>query len=159
MGIDIDQAVKVGYVFSEDEIEAAFGTQFPEVAHLEDRFDPKTGQKIAPHKVIERYGYTLYNHSDVQYDDVHEFISALEKDLNADIHHYGDMMSNGGGKYVIGLGHGTRECDAKRCPEDGSFSLNEVFNDLPKLEALAATLTELGLDVGEPEIVNCYRVG
>lgn len=157
MGIDITQTVKVGFIVSLEHLNAVFGEETPEVFHFEDRFDPRTGKKIGSEKILDNYSSVSYKLNGNTYHDIYKFTSVLEKALGANIYPYGDNYHNEN-NFVIGIGHETVACDAKRCPESGAISLYKVIHDLPALELLGTALTKLGLVVGKPEIVNCYTI-
>lgn len=158
MGIDIDQSISIGFVLEEDEIKQVFGVATPEVSHMEDRFDPKTGAKLEPKKVIDTHSYTTFTLENKKFDGEYELMEALAKHLDVTVDRFGDSFGGRSG-YVVGLGHGTGSCDAKRCPELGEIDLQEVIDDLPKLMELGDKLTNLGFSSRKVKIFNCYTVG
>lgn len=65
MGMSFSFYLRVGFELSEDEALAPFYhkeiTEDEGLFHLEDRFDPKTGSKVAPEKVWDRPPKTTKN--------------------------------------------------------------------------------------------------
>lgn len=163
MGIDITQAVIVGYKFSREEVEKIFGKSTPEESHLEKRFDPQTGARLQDVRVITKHSYIeyFYKSEKVDYD---ELLNILSKKLagntsvtsNCFAYCYGDYMC--GQEFVI-FGYDKTECsDAGRCPEDSEINLETVISRKPDYERLARMLQGLGFKVGDLQIHNCYTI-
>lgn len=53
MGMTYSARIGIGFVFTREEFVASFKKHMPEKAHMEDRYDPKTGAKQLPAKVID----------------------------------------------------------------------------------------------------------
>lgn len=53
MGIEYHVNLAVGVEVSVDELKRVFTQTLPEESHVEDRFDPKTGEKLEPAKVVD----------------------------------------------------------------------------------------------------------
>ena len=157
MGVDVTQTVRVGYAVSEEELIGVYGRVTPEKSHFEDRFDPKTGQKIKSVKVIDTHEHVTLEMGGESYGDAYELAEDLGKILGADVFGYSDFGAEC--KFVFSLGHGTQPCDAKRCPENSEIDLETVMNDLTKLRELGSKLVNLGLGSGKLKILNCFSVG
>jgi len=86
MSMNIYSGIAVGWRFTVDQLMEQFGKTIPEVSHMEDRWDPKTGVQIDPVKVVDRKEQTVieigdkqynFDYDDFDYDDLAEFAEDL----------------------------------------------------------------------------------
>jgi len=157
MGVDFSQFVAVGYQISSEELDGKLARTTPAEYRYEDRFDTKTGLKKEPKKIITKYEETTYFLNGEEFSERWDLANGLEKFLGCSVMPYGDYMS-GDGEFFIFSYHSTKECDARRCPEDGEIDLEGVISSQPKYKELREKLRSLGLEPGKMKIFNCYSV-
>jgi len=157
MGIDVSQAVALGFEISMAELRRVLGVHHPEVAHEEPRFDPKTGQPAEPKRVIKRHEYWIYQVDGQDYDEVWEASEALATKLRCEVVHNGCFVT-GYHKFIYGVDTGLSCSDAGRCPEDSRTSFKTILERSLRLEQIGAALRELGFNPGEALLVNSWSV-
>lgn len=150
MGTTYTVGLGVGYVLGIEEVMAPFLFETPEESHMEERFDPMTGAKIDPIKVVTKSGSKAYIISGEEFNSYHEAIEELSREL-------------GYGFAWIG---GLNEKDSQvlfhvNNPYDGEtygtgYSLTVYAGRFPvgtdwtePLKELKDKLTYLGVEVGE----------
>lgn len=157
MGIDISQFVAVGYRVSGKQIDAALAQITPAEFRYEDRFNSKTGVKIAPIKIVTKNVKKNYTLNGKQFSGSWDLRRELKTFLGCKVIPYGDYLCGDGENFIFSY-HSTDSCDAGRCPEDGEIDLEGVISSQPKYRELQEKLRSLGLEPGKMKIFNCYSV-
>jgi len=138
--------------------------------HLEDHFNPKTGEKLSAKKVWDEkpiettIEWLEINDQkiDIDSNDFECLEETLSKELNCLVEIGGDWIS---GIWHISFSENSDkelstafEFGSTRIYND-AVSLNQVQELTPKLMVLKNKLNDLGLDVGDPEIFINTSVG
>jgi len=157
MGVDYSQGIDVGVEVSREDLIAPFRQIVPEVARYEDRYDPKTGERLEPKKIVERRSYAFYVFENEKYEEARDLAYAIAKKLDCSVESHADWMCGGWDEYVFGYGLGITSEDS-RCSRPSSISLSLAVEQYPKLLALKDKLTALGIKATGPSIVNSVSV-
>jgi hypothetical protein len=83
MGMDRYDTLVIGFVAEAEDVLKPFEVEVDEKSHLEDRFDSKTGKKLAPAKVIDVEAGTEYEVDGKSFDDREEVFDYLCKRTGA----------------------------------------------------------------------------
>lgn len=140
----------VGYYFPVEYVESLFRLHTEEVSHLEDRFDAKTGEKIAPLKVIDCFEEEYYEIDGEEVADW-ELMDVLADKLGC----VWSSMSKDDVECVafgVSLPTSERGEDLGRLTVSESFLYEDVCDAEDNLEDLAEKLGDLGLDVDAPQV-------
>lgn len=127
-----------------------------EVSHMEDRFDPKTGAKLEPIKVVdeEAVKVIVFNGQNYDPDEMYELTDALAAYLKCDIDT--DGSSNGDQDYVFTPKYTTDSFyghDYGRLTVGGALTYKQVVKLGPVLDALRLKLIKLGLKPGKAVVM------
>jgi hypothetical protein len=163
MSTDYSFGVGAGFELAFRQIVKKYGRKLPEKSHTEDRYDSKTGKKLAPEKVVDRPAGTMVVIDGQEIDpaeDPWKVAEALEKVLRADILLVNDNpngVDEGDILLVrpesVGLDDVSTEClDYGRVTADGGYSLEQLAAELPKFKELGIRLKKLGFKVGKPMV-------
>lgn len=165
MGIDYSGSVGIGYILSFDEFRKPFLRNVGEKAHYEDRYHPKTGQKLLPEKVIDvEAGEVLVFKGD-DYGDCgdYELCEALGKELECNVSLGGWM---GGGTehqlFYFEPYFKTEEFgsfDVGHVDVGGSIPFGQVLEQKDELVRLAKDMKKLGLDPGRARVFVNFHYG
>lgn len=145
MGINYSISLAVGYVLTYDELFDPFTVRTGEVAHMEDRYDPKTGAKLLPEKVIDSPAREAIIVDGKEWDDYHaiEFIC----DKLGDVRYW--MRDDGGDtEYIIGVDLGEIspsgvDKDWGRVFARGEYNVTAVVEHLPDYGDLADAIRRI----------------
>ena len=167
MSIDYTISLAVGYIIPEDELTRVFGKTTPKKSHLEDRFDPKTGKKLAPVEVVDENSYTtiVYKGEEIE-DGESELADLIREDLDdivatgCQVWPHGSSMS-GEMSYVFGpdLKKLYKPYDEDGISGDdtitatGSIPFALLTECGSALGVIRKALVELGLKPGEPMVL------
>jgi len=158
----------VGFFMTLEEALKPFLVTQDEISHLEDRFDPKTGKKIEPVKVVDREKgvYAKLPNSVellVKDDDMpEEFLKFLRETLGIL-----NITSFGGGDCTfIGFDVARAndyEDDTSYDPSchfsvGGSLKFTRVLEMIRPLSDLGKKLKDLGYEVGQPCIFSAVLI-
>jgi hypothetical protein len=165
MSTSYNFSLVVGFQILESVMDKAFVKTIsnPGKFHMEDRFDPKTGQKVTPVKIWDEKPLksSCAELNGVKYDNTIEsdFISELENVLGCNISYvftYDEEC-----KFDFYL-HEDGQCDIDSghvSVHNSRMDLNEVVKMLPKLIELKQDMESLGLTVGKPEVFISTSIG
>lgn len=163
MSIDYSFGLMVGFRFSPGELDDVFGKKVPEKSHMEDRFDPKTGKKLAPEKVVDREAGLVYVFQGKELEDGEYHV--YEELANAIAGHVGcnyDISGCDGNDMVIfgpSIKYMEEGTDWGHIGTSGPLPLDAVVKAAPKLKQIATKLKKLGLVPGKAGIFITYDVG
>jgi hypothetical protein len=165
MSIDFSFALGIGFTVDPEELSEALRKAntkvVPEKFHMEDRFDPKTGAKLAPVKVVDEDETVSWfvGKEEFEYED--EF---LEEFFNRKGMTYSDNsgMSEASVAYVTVPVKHTGEDDFDdgniTCGSSIAYSVATSKSTQNCLKKIKKFLQSLGLEVGEPKIFVESRV-
>jgi len=160
MSISYNFDLGVGFVLDKSEVLAPFAKNFPAKFHYEDRFDPKTGKKLTPTKVIDNEEGVVYELDGKEYDEEYELLEALAEKLRCN-------FGNGGGYSDCSTVYVAVELDTtgEDSYDDGrascgsSATLENVIKSKKAVEVLAKKLRKLGIDPGVAKVYVKPDVG
>jgi hypothetical protein len=164
MGIHYSFNLAIGYIITEKEIFDLFLQRTPEEFHLEDRFDPKTGLKVQPLKVIDRHASGKFMLDGKQYgegEDPESYMPAICKKITG-ARWWWHSYLNDNRTFIIGPvlpQKVTDDFDDGRVKCSGGFGFNDVVALAPRLGNIAAGMKKLGFEITEPVIVPAWCVG
>lgn len=72
MSIEYDSVLVVGWLLDKNDLPKKFIKNLPETSHMEDRFDPKTGQKVTSEVVIDSEEREIFVLDGIEYEDEDE---------------------------------------------------------------------------------------
>lgn len=72
MSVDYNFSALVGWRVKTKDILEPFKKETPEISHMEDRYNEKTGKKIHPVKIIDQFRETFYEFNGEKYEDAQE---------------------------------------------------------------------------------------
>lgn len=159
-------SLTVGYRISSRALLAPYAQKSPERFHMEDRYDPKTGQKLKPVKVIDQEEYESYvlDGEEIEEYEIGELIGKkLNKKLSVkcvfEEDGYDDL------DFIIGPdlgkipGYKKSFVDYGNVEAGGTIPFAEFTRIQEQLELIRAALGEFGITVGEPEVTIAHHVG
>jgi hypothetical protein len=146
MGIDYSFSLAVGFVVDMDALLKPFAKVTKGKSHMEDRFDPKTGEKLEPVKVVDRGHRETYSLDGKRFGtDRYDFLEALGVKLDCTIDD-GGGYSDEQTAYVSVNFESDHSEDYDRVTINGRATLDEVVRCKEKCEALRKTLSDLGME-------------
>lgn len=152
MGIDYSVNLGIGYIIDSEDLFAPFRVDIPEKSHMEDRFDPKTGKKIAPVKVVDEEACEEYEYKGKRYEDVYDLSHALAKDLECGISNNGGY-SDGDTYYVtVDVATDDSGLEEGRFIVGGAAKFDDVTAMRAQLTKLKKAFKKLGIDLGEAKV-------
>jgi len=165
MSTDYCFANRVGFEFSVKELQKAFGFKIREKSHKEDRFDPKTGAKLQPEKVVdveEHIGYKFLGKviKDSDYEEVEELSNLIARHLKC-LYNTSDGY-NGVVSVVFGpkMPRVLRDGDSfGHVDGPASYPFDAIAKMAPELKRIEKGLKKLGLQPGKAGIFVLYSVG
>lgn len=167
MGIDYTANLVYGFEIDEDEVQAIWRRtkKNPGEFHMEDRFDPKTGNKIKQEKVWDRKPSTErwfeMNGEKIEDLDFEDWDAFLSKQFDCHVETAGSFPS-GELTYVFFV---NESLSYKEADDYGHVTVynnvidHETLQELiPKAAALKEKLLKAGLKVEEPTIFIAMRI-
>jgi hypothetical protein len=120
---------------------------------MEDRFDQKSGKKLASVKVVDSEAGEKYVFEGKDFDDdQYEFLDMLAGKLKCSIAN-GGGYSNGETLYIsVDFDVANDGTDEGRVTCGGSASIKNIAKAIKQAEALKKKLAKLGVKVGEPRV-------
>ena len=147
MSIDHNASLGLGWVFTREELNKNFEVEVAEEFHMEDRFDSKTGQKLAPVKVIDRVGGNVLMFEGEEMEDIWQLAQELADYVGGRYTWEGETYYSSDNLFVIG----------PNLPRD--FPFEEISKLGPELERIGKNLESLKLDLGgPPQFFACLQV-
>lgn len=105
MSIDYGSELAFGFVFDLNDVDHVFGKDLERKVELEDRWDPRTGEKVDPEEVVLRKEGHYIVYKGEEYDlggsEIWEMIEALAEDVGAEAHLDGSWISGEINFFVI----------------------------------------------------------
>jgi hypothetical protein len=154
MGVDYNGNILLGYTLPSEDVQKIFRVKSPGKFHMEDRFNPLNGEKIAPLKVWDEKPSNGLFYKGEQYEMHEGFEELLEELLDCRVTLVGSWMQ-GEFEYVF---HPEMPSPSEGGYDGGrvSYGPSYWFKDFLSLEIrlkrIKGALQKLGLDPGEPEV-------
>lgn len=150
MSVDHSALIVIGYVISPESFFKPFLVRRNEVAHLEDRFDSRTGKKLAPEKVIDVHaGWDLVvgnetiaelkNNDLDRFCPVDEDVEKVADLLGAEVFVTGDYYN---GRFVICV------MPAGLVMKDDVYLLEDVCKFQKEIDRIGNELKKLKIEPG-----------
>lgn len=168
MGVDYSHYLVFGFELDEDQALAPFKKQIKDEGefHLEDRFNPKTGEKIKPEKVWDRKPskQTWYEVNGEKFDEdfpYEHFEEVVGELLGCEIQSCGSWPSGELTKvFHVNKSMGYKEADdyGRHTIYNNEMSAEELTKLIPAAQALKEKMEALGYKVSEPTIFIATRV-
>lgn len=154
MGVSSITWAEVGVQVEREHLRAPFKHVEPEVCHYEDRFDPKTGKKVEPKKIVDCEEKVTLHFQGKQYRDTRDLANAVAAHLGCKVTHYNDCVCGQWDTYVFGFDHSAHD-------EYGpaATDLKPIIDSFPALLKIQQDLIELGIRASNPQLVQCMSVG
>ncbi len=145
MGIDYSFNLAVGFVMDMDSLTKPFIVVAEEKFHMEDRFDPKTGAKLEPVKVVDEREEQNYVFKGQTYEDQFELLEALGEELGCSVNN-GGGYSDGKTAYIsVDFETDDSGEDYGRVCVGGKATFDEISACKVKCMALKKALNKLGV--------------
>ncbi len=158
MGIDYECGTAIGFRFTHEELCKPFKQEVAEVSHLEDRFDPKTGKRIAPAVVVDVLGGESLFLDGEEFEHWQDLSQAVADKLDCRLWIDGDMNGDDP-SFVFGLTPVREEAGEDFGPVSTGdhYSFADVAKLGPRLKSLKKRLEALGLEPNEARIYStCF---
>lgn len=164
MGIDYSFWLNIGYKISGEFLPDSMRKITEEKSHMEDRFDPKTGKKLAPVKVIdEEGGLECFLVDGTELEDMYSLAEALSEKLGCEVEcEHGYSGEDFTITFSVNLPRtGQDDGDWGRVSVGSSILFEEVISNKARaaVEKLGADLKALGIDPGPAKIMIGSSVG
>ncbi len=153
MGIDYAFNLGIGFVLDREDVLAPFRVEREEKFHMEDRFNPKTGKKVEPAKVVDEEAGEAFILDGTHHDDDWSFLEALSQKLGCDITNQGGYSDDQTLYFTVKV---------KTTGEDGledgrmtvgySIAFVTVIESSSSVMLLAAKLKKLGIEPGVAKV-------
>ncbi len=153
MSTDYDSMTVIGFVVPAEEAFKKFIVKRPGVFHMEDRFDAKTGKKIAPEKVIDEDDGLALVIDGEEYDFVpgNDEFSIFSNVGDEDADAIASIVKCRG--FVTGDFHqgNVYACfmPNKLHSVDGVYAIKDVIKAQKEIARIGKALKKLGIDPGE----------
>jgi len=167
MSIDYTFYMVVGFQITESEMYNAFctTTTYPAISHMEDRFDPKTGQKISPVMVVDKPEQTEEIWSidgeviDIEGSCDDDLTLALERKLGCSVEIRNGVSNEYLYDFFLHPIGGLDINEGRVSIFNASMSMKEIIQMAPQLEELAYKMRKIGLKPGEPKVYISGWIG
>lgn len=158
MGIDYSVHLGVGFIVNKDSLTSPFRVETEEQFHMEDRFNPKTGEKLAPVKVVDVEADEAFVFEGKTYDDWYELSEALAEKLDCGIQDTGGYTD--GETIFVTLAVDTDDggTDEGRFTVGGAAKFDDVTAMRAQLTKLKKAFKKFGVDLGEAKVFPAWNV-
>lgn len=165
MGLDYSSQLAVGFVFQMEEVLDHFRKVTPEVSHMEDRYDEKTGKKVKPVKVVDEAEDEAWAWPGEE--EVYEAWDFIDEVLGSKFRCnpliFGDV--SGGDTFVCFAvsvkednKSGIEDVDCGRVSFAGNLSYESVVDAGRELRYLKKRLEDADLKPKNPVVQNCWTI-
>lgn len=158
MGIDYSVNLGIGYILDREDIIAPFRVEVPEKFHMEDRFDPKTGKKLAPVKVVDEEGGEEFEYKGERHEDSYELFQAIGEDLGCNIDNCGGYTDGETIRVTLEIETDDSGVDDGMFTVGGAASFDDVTAKRAELKELKKRFKKLGIDLGEPKVFPAWDI-
>lgn len=153
MGTCYTAGVGIGFVFDECTLGVPFRHDTPETAHFEDRFDPRTGAKIEPAKVIDQYRHTYWVLDGHRYDHWMDLAESINAKVGSELGVIGGLNESKGRKVMFCVNKPYTQEESPSYPFTVYVGeMPATYNYQPALRELQGKLEGLGLKPASPVI-------
>lgn len=179
MSLDYSATLAVGFRFTVEEALEPFKVVVGEDRFEEqERFDPKSGKKIAPERVQVEFAHTKHVWKDIRTtDDEDDDNDDIAEDDYVGREDFLEKVAEANGFQVITYGYSENEeeyyavfmpkkhpkevnegCDNGRFSADGNLAWSQVAEMGKDLTELRKKLVKLGLKPGQPEVCLAWSI-
>lgn len=150
----------VGFKFLEEDVLTTFQKTLPEKSHLEDRYDQRTGLKLAEKaKVLDEEEREVWEFDGEVYEDKYDFFDAVASKINCEYEYFGEF--GGETKFVsfcVPLINLHDSVDVSNAYFGGSIPYAKVAVSSGPLKSIKDSLESFGLRPGEPTVHLAWKV-
>lgn len=159
MGIDYTIHLAVGFRISEEELVEAFSVRTEEVSHMEKRFDPRTGERLADEKVVDRKAGTTLMWDGEDIGDEIELAEQVAKKAGCEYWGHGAPQYGGATEYIFGPKFETTpSLDEGKVTCGGAVELGTFIDATFNLNEIKHALEALGLKPGKAVVMPAMWV-
>jgi hypothetical protein len=155
--------IAAGFEFTPEDLADAFGEEIKGKSHTEVRFDPKTGAKLKPVKVMDSESRVVCKFDGKVYESDEWEQLADHVARNAKCRAISSVYDfSGDGSVVFGPkmpNEAWDGLDLGHIELEGPLPLEPILKLGPELKRIAAALKKLGLKPGKPILRICYCIG
>jgi hypothetical protein len=154
MSTDYDADIAVGYIINLSAIPKKLIKKLPEITHMEDRYDEKTGRKLPDQvEVVDSEERSVYIFDRSEYDEDNEFLDALAAKVGGEHGYNGNFASDDLVHWI-----GPKIPKSERNCEEAGYGLEWLATKTENIRAIGAKLRKLGFKVGKPRVVPILSV-
>ena len=161
MGIHYGIGLAIGFTIRLEEFLKPFAKTREEEFHIEDRWDPKTGKKLEPVKVVDDEGDEWYEYGAASMDE-EELMEAVGNNFKCNINYIGDCEAS---EAVLEITLDDVVYTSEDDYDDGRVSIgcSMKFEELvalqSRLRSTKQAFEEIGIVLGEPKVMCSYSIG
>lgn len=149
MGMEHTSEMVIGFVACQDEILKYFELTTPEVSHIEDRYDPKTGKRLKPVVVVDEEERTVYRVDGETYEDSYDIAEALADAVGCRVTRHGNLFT--GEDIVFAI-------EPSKMPSTVSFK--QIAELEPECKRIRKEFKKRwGIELGEPSVTSVDSYG
>ena len=151
----------LGFKVDPGDIEKIFEMEVDEVSHMEDRWDPATGIKVAPERVVDRPAGTSFVIDGIDVgDDLPRLLEEIARRLGCDVDVQEDSFEGVLDFVVFAPKMPIAMEDVNhQLSVTGTVSLATLFSLLPQLDLIAQGLRAFGIPFEGPALILSAQVG
>jgi len=162
MGISYRFELAIGFEVSMEEVDRVFGHTTDEVCHMEDRYDPRTGERLEPVLVRDQQSERVLMFDGLEVDEwlIGDELAGL---LDCDVHRI-DPYDGPVLAFVFGPHMKMNEEDALddyHAGCSGSVYVDDIVTGkfATELKRIEERLHALGFEVGRPKVQIVWSIG
>ncbi len=132
----------IGFSIDMDDLGMPFKVTLPQVTHVEDRYDQKTGEKLGPVTVVDSEEREAFVFEGEEYAEGTELTEAMEQHIRCRINPHGDFFA---GDLVYSI----QPTKTAGKPE---MSIIEVLTFEAECLRIKSAFAKYGIHLGEPSV-------
>lgn len=149
MGTERYDELVIGFVVEVYDALKPFEVTVPERSHMEERFDPKTGKKLAPVKVTDVEEHTEWHVDGKVFEESYDVLDFVCKKVKC---MWGHLVDDGDGEFYVSV---EPRCVKKSSLELEASKMAKIIEDAQRIRA--EFKKRWGIDLGAPKI-QTYEV-
>ncbi len=142
MSTEITVALIIGFAIDMDDLSMPFKVTLPQVSHVEDRYDQKTGEKLEAVTVVDSEEREAYVFEGEEYAEGTELTEAMEQHIRCRINPHGDFFSGD-------LQYSIQPVKTAGKPE---MSIIEVLTFEAECLRIKRAFEKYGIHLGQPSV-------
>lgn len=159
MGIDYSANVGIGFIVDREDLLAPFRVETEEKFHMEDRYDPKTGKKLEPVKIVDVEAGEIFEFEGKTFEEEYEVVEAIADKLDCIIEDTGGYTDCETLQITVKVEHTDEDdVDCDRFYVGSSILFDNVTALRAELKRVAKGFKKYGVDVGEAKVYVAYGI-